>query len=300
MKRYNKFNSTEKLQLFEEIRFNGKVECPYCNSKKYSGGITKAKDYHCNGCNRNYTLYTKTNLHRSELSLDQLFELCKLFSNASYGVSVRELGRNLNLDKKSVHRIINIIRENLPDEKGIIFSGEIQADEAYIGGKNSNRHWNKKIKDSQGRSGKGQLLIIGIQEYKSKKVIVRYVESADIKTLNKFIDEHVEKGSTLYTDEWKGYNKVADLDMKHERVTHKKNEYKKGKATTNGIENYWSHLKRSIKGTYIKMSKNNIHLFLRESLWRFNTKNYDERFEIILEILLSIKEIEDIIEKKVA
>lgn len=300
MKRYNKFNSTEKLQLFEEIRFNGKVECPYCNSKKYSGGITKAKDYHCNNCNKNYTLYTKTNLHRSKLSLDQLFEVCKLFSNASYGISVRELGRNTSLNKKSINRIINIIRENLPDEKGMLFSGEVQVDEAYIGGKNSNRHWNKKIKNSQGRSGKGQLLIIGVYECKSKQVIAICVDKADIKTLSAFIGDHVKKKSTIYSDEWKGYNKVADLDMKHERVTHKKNEYKKGKATTNGIENYWSHLKKSIQGTYIKVTKNNIHLFLKESLWRFNTKNYDERFEIILKNLLSIKEIEDIIVKKIA
>jgi len=160
---------------------------------------------------------------------------------------------------------------------------EIEVDESFIGGKNKNRHKNKKVENSQGRSFKDKTPVIGIIE---RKGVVRVIKIPDTKgeTLQPIIEKHVEPGTIVNTDEWWGYHKLNDM-YHHSVVNHGANQYVDGKAHTNTIEGYWSLLKRSIFGIYHSISGKHLQAYLDETSFRYNTRTLGEGNRVSLTIL---------------
>ena len=163
-----------------------------------------------------------------------------------------------------------------------MFKGFVEVDETYLGGSNSNRHWNKKVPNSQGRSWKDKTPTIVIIK-RSGNVIDQVVPNVKQDTLEPIIRANVKEGSNVYTDEWLAYNGLGKW-YNHQIVNHRIKQYVNGKASTNSAENFNSHLKRGIYGTYHWVSKKHLPKYLDEFTMRFNTRKYTEqdRFDLLL------------------
>lgn len=161
--------------------------------------------------------------------------------------------------------------------------GICTADESYVGGKQKNKHYDKKMRGQQGRGSSEKINVFGVMEVGGR---VKSVAVPDVKreTLVPLILEYVKPGSTMMTDEWSAYSHLH-LDYFHLKCDHGRHQYVSDEgATTNPIENYWSHLKRTIHGTYHWVSRKHIPKYLAEFDFRFNTRKETDsvRFNIAL------------------
>ena len=158
----------------------------------------------------------------------------------------------------------------------------VEIDETFIGGKNKNRHKDKKVPNSQGRSWKDKMPVLGILE-RGGNLITCVISNTQQETIEPIIKKHVKEGSNVFTDEWFAYKDLSKW-FKHGIVNHSIKQYVNGKATTNAIENVWSHLKRTIANTYHWVSKKHLQRYLNAFNLRFNTRKYEEkeRFDLIL------------------
>lgn len=277
---YKKFPTKEScIEHMEKVRWDGKPECPYCVSKR----ITKYKDgkrYHCNSCNTSFSVTVSTIFHDTKLDLQVWFVAISLVLNAKKGISSRQLARDLGVNPNTGWYMQVRIRKAL-QEYGELLSGIVEADETFMGGKNKNRHYNKKIKNAQGRSTKDKTPVIGVLE-RGGKVIAEKAKNTQSKTLKKFIKSKVEKGSTMMTDEWGGYNGLDKKGYDHERVDHGADKYVVGNAHTNTIEGFWSLLKRGMVGQYHHVTEKWLNSYIAEFCFRYNERKNEDVFELVL------------------
>lgn len=156
--------------------------------------------------------------------------------------------------------------------------GVVEADETFIGGKAKNMHKWKREQKITGRGSVGKTAVMGIIE-REGKVSAKVIDDLTKKTLHGEIKATVEKGASLFTDEWKSYRGL-DKDYNHEMVNHGIDEYVRGNVHTNSIENFWSLLKRTIGGTYVSVEPFHLSKYVDEQVFRFNERkgNDSERF----------------------
>ncbi len=183
-----------------------------------------------------------------------------LMSQSKNGVSAKELERHLGVTYKTAWRMAKQIRI-LMEQKPSMLSGNVEADETYIGGKGKN--------NKRGRGAENKTAVFGLVERQGdvKAQTVGNVKSA---TLIPIIAENVEQGSTLMTDEFRSYNASKSYGFGHETVNHSAKEYVKGLAHTNTLEGFWSQLKRSMDGTFHKVSPKYLQAYVDEFAWRYN------------------------------
>lgn len=154
----------------------------------------------------------------------------------------------------------------------------MEIDETYVGGKNKNRHADKKVKHSRGRSFKDKVPVLGLIQ-RGEKVFARAVPTVSREDLEPFVFRTINLGDTLFTDEWKAYNGLHKF-YNHSIVNHGKKEYVNGNAGTNCIENFWSQLKRAIIGVYRVVSRKHLQAYVTEFVLRHNSRKMstNERF----------------------
>lgn len=284
-------SSEEKaIKYFEKMRWDGKVVSPFDpTSKVYKCGNGK---YKCKNTGRYFDVKTGTPLANTKLPMTKWLLAMFLFQADKGGISSCQLARILEITQKSAWHMLMKIREfaakaNANNSK---LSGEVEIDETFVGGKNKNRHKDKKVEKCQGRSYKDKVPVFGILE-RDGKVIAKVVPNTQCKTLVPIIKECVEEGSVVYTDGW-DYN---GLHGKYEQrsVDHESHFYGTTYATefgeiimvsTNGIENVWSHFDRMMLGTYIRVSRKHLQKYIDEFIFRFNTRNFtdSQRFNLLL------------------
>lgn len=179
-----------------------------------------------------------------------------------------KLHRDLDISYKAAWFLSHRIRESWKKGSGL-FAGPIEADEAYIGGKEKNKHNSKKTKAGRGPVGKAA--VVGMKDRESNQVDATVVERPDAPTLQGFVNDRREDGATVYTDDHRSY---IGLDN-HEAVKHSVSEYVNGMAHTNGIESFWAMLKRGYHGTYHHMSEKHLGRYVNEFVGRHNVRPLD-------------------------
>ncbi len=265
-------------EFLEHIRWGSEPICAHCGSKNKDHyklnqkgefkGLRKCKD-----CRKRFTVKVGTMFHGSSIPLRKWFIAIYIFSSHKKGISSLQLHRDLGVTQKTAWFMLSRIRNTFKPTSQEKISGVIQADETFVGGKNKNRHVDKKVKYSQGRSVKDKTPVFGIVN--DGQVNTKVVSDTKAKTLKPIIEEMVKMGAIVVTDEWAAYNGLSK-DYQHEVVKHNKGEYSKNGFHTNSIEGFWSLLKRGIFGIYHSASPKHLSKYCDEFSYRYNTRRVSD------------------------
>ena len=257
-------------RYFEEQKWGKDGEkryCPHCGSFKTK--VAKHKmPYRCSSCYKHFSIRTKSVLAESNIPLHKWLMAIYLLNTNLKGISSRKLASDLDVTQKTAWFLAHRIREAMNRESSM-FTSPTEADETYIGGLECNKHESKRNHD--GRGTKGKVAVLGVKERESKKVAVKVAPDTTGKTLSGFIGSHVKAGTTVYTDEHKGYNPIA-VEYDRKSVKHSLGEYVDGQIHTNGMESFWSVLKRGYIGTYHRLSEKHLQRDADEFAGRHNKR----------------------------
>lgn len=262
------------LNFARSLRWDdGVAVCPRCKGTETSFLSTR-RIWKCKKCKKQFSVKVGTIFEDSALGLDKWLTAIWLIVNAKNGISSYELGRALGFKQKTAWFVLHRIRRALQTGRFVKLSGNVEADETFIGGKAKNMHKWKREQKIQGRGSVGKTAVFGALERKGR-VLAKVIQNTKKKTLHNEIKEKVEKGSNLFTDEWKSYRGL-DADYIHEVINHSI-EYVKGHIHTNGIENFWSLLKRTIKETYVSVEPFHLSKYVDEQVFRFNERKGNDK-----------------------
>jgi len=223
-------------------------------------------------CRKCFSIRTKSILSDSNVSYQNWLLAIYLVTTNLKGVSSCKLARDIEVTQKTAWFLLHRIRKSFDDQSDNPLLSPIEMDETYVGGLEKNKHASKKTKGTQGKSTKTKSAVVGIKSRVDKKVKVKVTEFVDSKTLEGIIERTVGLGSTIYTDENRGYSGLTRKGYKHETVSHGVGEYIKEKAHTNGVESFWSMFKRGFTGVYHKMSKKHLQRYIDEYAGRYNIR----------------------------
>lgn len=259
------------LEYIFQKKYANIKECPKCNKPFKYHKLHGKKLYSCQYCGHNMAPTALTIFHKSSTSLKDWFYAIYLFSVSKNGVSGKELERQLGVTYKTAWRMAKQIRK-LCQEEIKPLQNTVEADETYYGGKEANKHYDKKTPNTQGRSTKTKAPVIGVVE-RQGNIVVKVVSNVDSATIQPFLRKHVSIEANLKTDEYKGYNGIGKAGYNHDTVNHGEKEYVNGDTHTNNIEGFWSQLKRSINGTYHFVSPKYLQQYVNEFAYRYNRRN---------------------------
>jgi transposase-like protein len=254
---------------------NGKPKCAHCGSTNVGKFSGKRMVSNCKECKKQFTVKMGTIFAESPLPLSKWLPAVWLIVNAKNGISSYELGRSLGVTQKTGWFMLHRIRLAMQNGTLVKIGGEVEVDETCIGGKARNMHAKKRRERVNGKTGGMHMTPVQglLQRHGTgSKVILKAVKTTRRAELQGNIVEYVLKGSKVFTDAAPMYKNFADNpDYTHEVIDHAEC-YAKGKVYTNGLENFWSLLKRGIKGTYVSVEPFHLFRYLDEQAFRFNER----------------------------
>jgi transposase-like protein len=269
------FSDPENCRKFMvSIRWaDGIVRCPYCDSDKVTY-LANAKVYRCYGkhAKQKFSLKVGTVFEDSPIGLDKWLPATWLLVSCKNGISSYELARDLGITQKSAWFMLHRIRLAIQSKSFVKLGGgksEVEVDETFIGGKSRNMHVDVRKRRITGTGGRDKTPVMGILERGGN---VRTVVVADRKktTLQAEVKKHVSAGTALYTDLLLSYDGL-EREYAHQVVDHAER-YVNGRVHTNGLENFWSLLKRGIAGTYVSVEPFHLFRYLDEQTFRYNNR----------------------------
>jgi len=258
-------------EFMVELRWpDGKVACPRCGSDKIFW-IAKERVWKCYGKHDHakFSLKTGTIFEDSPIALQKWLPAAWLIINCKNGISSYEVGRALGVTQKSAWFMMHRIRLAMQSGTFEKLSGEVEADETFIGGKARNMHVSKRQRRITGTGGKDKTAVMGIME-RGGKVRTVVIPNRRKSALQAEVKKHVEAGAALYTDALLSYEGLA-TDYAHRVVDHAV-QYVDGRVHTNCLEKFWSLLKRSISGTYVSVEPFHLFRYLDEQGFRYNER----------------------------
>jgi transposase-like protein len=252
---------------------DGIVRCPDCGSDKVTY-LENAKLYRCYGKHpkQKFSLKVGTIFEDSPIALEKWLPAVWLIVSAKNGISSYEIHRALGVTQKSAWFMMHRIRLAMQSNSFVKVGSngtEVEVDETFIGGKARNMHKAKRATKITGTGGKGKAIVFGILE-RGGKVRTEVIENRQTKTVRPLIKQHVAAGAALYTDSMLGYSGL-DSEFAHKFVDHAV-EYVHGRVHTNGMENFWSLLKRGLNGTYVSVEPFHLFRYLDEQCFRYNNR----------------------------
>jgi transposase-like protein len=300
---YFKDEETCKVYLAKE-RWGDTPSCPHCGNV---GAYVTNRGFKCKAkeCQKKFTVTTGTILENTKISLRYWFATIYLASAHKKGISSHQLSRDLNITQKTAWFLLHRVREMFKNSAPEMLEGNIEVDETFVGGKNKNRHANKKIEGSQGRSAADKTPVVGIAQKSEFTVVERphkvipgktvkervYTKHSTVtlqvvpdtlaETLHPIMFKNVKADSKIVTDAYRSYCGL-DKTYTHVAIKHTEGNYiTVGDDHTNTIEGFWSQLKRGIIGIYHQVSPKHLHRYCHEFGFRYNSRQVKDvvRFE---------------------
>jgi len=264
------------LSFMASLRWPDGPTCPQCESKEYSFLSTR-RVWKCKSCKKQYTVKQGTIMEDSPLGLDKWLCAIWMIANCKNGISSYEIHRGIGITQKSAWFLLHRIRLAMQTGTFNKLAGPVEADETFVGGKAKNMHKDKREAKIKGRGSVGKAIVMGILE-RHGEVRAKVIADTSRETLHAEIKENVAPGAQVFTDAWPAYEGLSP-EYVHEFVNHTE-EYVRGAVHTNGIENFWSLLKRGLKGTYIAVMPFHLFRYVDEQAFRFNNRKFNdsERF----------------------
>ena len=259
---------------FVAYRWPHGAACPHCGSVNVQSGASHpTMPYRCRErqCRKRFSVKTGTVMQASNLGYQIWAIAIYLCMTNLKSISSMKLHRDLNITQKSAWHLAHRLRKAFEANAGP-FSGPVEVDETYFGGKRKNMS-NAKRKTLEGRGAVGKTAVIGAKDRDTNKVSARVVDSTDRQTLQGFVRTNAKKGAKVYTDDAAAYQGMKNVE--HETVKHSVSEYVRGKAHTNGIESFWAMLKRGHTGTFHKLSPKHLGRYVTEFSARHNVREAD-------------------------
>jgi transposase-like protein len=249
---------------------DGKVRCPHCDSDNVTY-LARVNRYKCYGKHprAQFSLKVGTIFEDSPIGLDKWLCAMWLIVNCKNGISSCEMARDLGITQKSAWFLDHRIRFALYSGSFDKLSGEVEADETFIGGKARNMHVGKRAVRITGNVAKDKTAVMGILE-RGGKVKTAVIPNRKKGAIQSEVRKHVQAGSALYTDALLSYDGL-NADFAHQVVDHAV-QYVNGKVHTNGLENFWSLLKRGLNGTYVSVEPFHLFRYLDEQAYRYNNR----------------------------
>jgi transposase-like protein len=262
------------------------VVCPTCGSSNV-GFLKNQSRWQCSNRHpkRQFSVKVGTIMEDSPIPLEKWLPATWMILNCKNGISSCEIARALDVTQKTAWFMLHRIRLAQQGKQSTKFSGTVEADETFVGGKVANMHLDKQTRMRMGkkRTGgyEGKAVVMGLLERHTKKARVKVLPNTRQFHIRTNIIGNVEKGSMIYSDALKSYENVGVDGFAHEFIDHTE-AYVRGAVHTNGLENFWSLLKRALKGTYVSVEPFHLQAYCDEQAFRFNNRKMTDaqRFDL--------------------
>jgi transposase-like protein len=267
------------LQFLQFLRWPSGVVCAHCDAPNPMFLKTR-RIWKCRTCRKQFSVKLGTIFEDSPLGLDKWLPAIWMLANSKNGISSYEMARGLGVTQKTAWFMLGRIRLAMQTKSFKKMSGSVEADETFVGGLSKNMHKSKRARVIKGTGVSAKVAVMGIMQRGSddaaSTVHAAVVEDIKAKNLHPQIHEHVEQGSTLYTDKWLGYRGLSKF-FTHGVIDHAVR-YVDGEIHTNGLECFWSLFKRTLKGTYVSVDPFHMFRYLDEQTFRFNYRKENDGF----------------------